>query len=69
MYDIQIKISGPGGCIDDEASLIYHVLKANGYNVSISKPIDYTLIVTEERKELNGKWKINIKLDEQPWGS
>lgn len=73
--NVEIKISGPDGCLDREIAIVYKALTEAKYNVTLSGLYDPPTNLSEWVQhnavvhDFNSDYFINIKVDEQPWGS
>ncbi|RWZ87259.1 MAG: hypothetical protein EO766_12095 [Hydrotalea sp. AMD] len=73
MNNIEIKVTGPGGCIEFEAIMIERLFKDLGYTVNVTNncPYDGNESIDEfvERcKTIKHKMNINLVVDNRPWG-
>lgn len=74
MFDIEVKVSGPGGCINYEVEIIRRTLAAEGFVVDVTNshpPSNETIDEHVERiRKLNHakRTKINLVANHCPWG-
>lgn len=72
--DYKVKVSGPGGCVNNPRSVIEKALREAGFEVEVDNECPEELTLDQEvewAKQVNEKYppnKVKITVDHWPWG-